>query len=896
MLRVAHRRIFKKKHLLFVGVLSFVVSFFCYVNNTGLALSVDWSDVSGARVDVQLDNNATGEHWYMPECTLQRIVSERPAEVYEVDACVVKRAGIELAAYPARSNPDKSVEYAIKLVGDSRFHYIFEFSNNLILLDDGRLVGNMNSAGGLFTASATTLQAYTTSTGPSTSTKSYRIVNPSMIRDGSGDVIQAYRIDVSSNYLYVIADAYGRGGLLVDLHSLQARYVATDSVGTISYNGNTRQAVSDDGKLVAVVDSEYKRAKVYVVDDACGDTVFAGPDTATCYSIDFSGQLRADDRLANTVPFELSFSTDGKKLIMKAYGSSSGIVQATITPDPNKQFLTYLALGDSYSSGEGDIGRRSDGSSYYLPVTDYAKGCHISSRSYPFLLRDAWGINENKMKSVACSGAQILPDYYGRLEGYLGQNNRLKDTNDITNARNVALERFIPGRVPQVEFVKKYQPKVITLTGGGNDVGFGRILSDCATPHLLEEALVFSSDCSYVKEGSGARDALLGSIDTQYLVTKRLIERIKDASPSSKIIIAGYPSFISSDLSACQPNVGFLSVRERETINDMTARLNGALQSAAREMGVSFVDTWHSLDGGRLCEGSEYMTGVWDGIRGRAIDRERFHPNAEGHVKIAQTIDRSGVYSHDVVPSSGIFKLADDFIQTVRRALIDGDIVIRDKRVSLSLRAGDFAPNTTYTATAYSDPKHLGTFRTNTDGSIRQNISFDNVPPGYHMLVLEGTGADGQPLKVYQFIEVHASLDDADGDGVPNDKDTCHFLPYLYDENGSDVCKASVKPDGMAQSTDKSVTVHSNVQQNNSVYRPQQDSAVASANSSKDDQDTQSNISHKPQDSVPTSKHEKSENHFLLIAVASSLAILILITGIIIIWRRIHAPAKPITQ
>ena len=47
--------------------------------------------------------------------------------------------------------------------------------------------------------------------------------------------------------------------------------------------------------------------------------------------------------------------------------------------------LNYLALGDSYSSGEGDIGKKANGSSYYVYGTDGNEECHLSSRSYPFL-------------------------------------------------------------------------------------------------------------------------------------------------------------------------------------------------------------------------------------------------------------------------------------------------------------------------------------------------------------------------------------------------------------------------------------------------------------------------------------------------------------------------------
>ena len=80
------------------------------------------------------------------------------------------------------------------------------------------------------------------------------------------------------------------------------------------------------------------------------------------------------------------------------------------------------------------------------------------------------------MKSVACSGAQVLPDFNGRVDNYYGQSRRLINDSDIDDTRQKSLISFIPGYIPQLEFVKRYKPKLVTFTGGGNDVGFAEIL------------------------------------------------------------------------------------------------------------------------------------------------------------------------------------------------------------------------------------------------------------------------------------------------------------------------------------------------------------------------------------------------------------------------------------
>ena len=86
--------------------------------------------------------------------------------------------------------------------------------------------------------------------------------------------------------------------------------------------------------------------------------------------------------------------------------------------------------------------------------------------------------------TVACGGATIHDLNGSNSGGYDGQNDRLRDYADKNTLQNMALNEIIPGRVKQIEFVKKYQPKVITLTAGGNDVGFGKKIKSCIDPRV----------------------------------------------------------------------------------------------------------------------------------------------------------------------------------------------------------------------------------------------------------------------------------------------------------------------------------------------------------------------------------------------------------------------------
>lgn len=66
-------------------------------------------------------------------------------------------------------------------------------------------------------------------------------------------------------------------------------------------------------------------------------------------------------------------------------GSAARLQQKiTVSINTTHEGIDYLALGDSYSSGEGDIEKNADGTNFYLPMTDIGSDmCHVSSRSYP---------------------------------------------------------------------------------------------------------------------------------------------------------------------------------------------------------------------------------------------------------------------------------------------------------------------------------------------------------------------------------------------------------------------------------------------------------------------------------------------------------------------------------
>lgn len=387
--------------------------------------------------------------------------------------------------------------------------------------------------------------------------------------------------------------------------------------------------VTNDGSIVSLVASTGEPNVVYVA-NKCGAVALSRLDgwtyhnklKTTCPTRSIGAELGSG--LPQPSPgygrkYENYFMKgDGSVAFVKVIIPGVEIAWYDLYPYSAQQLsmIDYLALGDSFSSGEGDV--EANNNTYYLPGTNvlgsYKDGiprelCHISSRSYPFLLAKDMGLSRgNSMQSVACSGA-LRQDVYSKESGaYLGQSSQISDSvnlprlQKISNAtalQNDAIEKFIPGRVRQVELLKKYKPKVATIGVSGNDLGFGHILTGCVL-NLTEE-------CYYIApEG---RQELGSAIQANYDKQVELFMALKEASPGTDLYAVGYPQLITPTATGiCFANMNSLSQDERTMISEAVTFTNQTIKNAASKAGIKYIHIEDALKGGTLCEGSEAVT------------------------------------------------------------------------------------------------------------------------------------------------------------------------------------------------------------------------------------------------------------------------------------------------
>ncbi len=570
----------------------------------------------------------------------------------------------------------------------------------------------------------------------------------------TGDKVISYQL--SGNGRYVIAYFKNTGIVKYDTTNRQIIKVASVSSLTSwnSINQPRIEAVSDDGRFVFVAPSGQ------IIDtENCGDV--------NTILFDFHTQILHACRMRDNADAIKSLTGATAQIQGAQFGEDGNTLNFLTRDNDNTthnivmgatdiKIIKYLALGDSYSSGEGDVSF-SSGQTNYLPGTENRNECHISYRSYPFLLKEKWDVNFNDMRSVACSGAHVLSDYYGDGE-YIGQHHELegKSSDEKLSVRNDTLSNFTPGVIRQIDFVAKYKPDTITFTSGGNDVGFGEIIGYCANPQYWS-----IESCPQVSDPQISAN-LRRKIDDERRPLTEFITKIKEASPATKVYLIGYPQFVALD--GCNDGSPLLDKTERLMIRSSVTRLNNILKLAAHDTDVYYVDIEDSLDGGQICQtNSYYMTGPLK-VLGKVVEgytQEAYHPNANGHKKIADAID---VRIKDDNLSYTIIDIpAEKNGQRMVKMAVTKDYAGVGSEQTITMDSGMFEEDGTVDAVMYSDRVPLAKIKVRHDGTLSAKVKISpEIEPGLHLLTLTGKSVSGDIVQVQQYITIYSDNDGSD--------------------------------------------------------------------------------------------------------------------------------------
>ncbi len=216
---------------------------------------------------------------------------------------------------------------------------------------------------------------------------------------------------------------------------------------------------------------------------------------------------------------------------------------------------TYTALGDSYASGP------------LIPNQSLSPlGCLRSDHNYAHLTAAAKGLT---LTDVSCSGAT---------------------TADMTEAQNVE-----PGPNPPQFNGLSAGTNDVSVTIGGNDIGFTEIIENCITYNP------FSSPCKNQYD-SGGHDQLAERIANAAPKVAAVLQGIHARSPNARVFVVNYPDILPTG-SGCWPTMP-LSYTDVPYLHATEERLNSMLATEASLYGATVVNWYGASVGHDACKSS----------------------------------------------------------------------------------------------------------------------------------------------------------------------------------------------------------------------------------------------------------------------------------------------------
>jgi GDSL-like lipase/acylhydrolase family protein len=217
----------------------------------------------------------------------------------------------------------------------------------------------------------------------------------------------------------------------------------------------------------------------------------------------------------------------------------------------------YVSLGDSYAAGP------------FIPnLIGPPFGCIRSDHNYSHLSAAGIGL---PLRDPSCSGAT---------------------TDDMTQPQSVDPDGPNP---PQFNSLDA-STKVVSLTIGGNDIGFSSIAQSCIT------ANPFSHPCKD-KYDSGGVDQISQRIQATAPKVAAVLQGIHARAPSARVFVVNYPAIFPETGSGCWPQMP-ISFSDTPYLRAKEQELNQMLATQAAANGATLVSWYAASIGHDACKSS----------------------------------------------------------------------------------------------------------------------------------------------------------------------------------------------------------------------------------------------------------------------------------------------------
>jgi lysophospholipase L1-like esterase len=249
---------------------------------------------------------------------------------------------------------------------------------------------------------------------------------------------------------------------------------------------------------------------------------------------------------------------------------------------------SYVALGDSYTSGAG-MARNDPTSSF----------CQRSAVNYPHLVAKALGA---KLTDVSCGGA---------------------GTQHATTPQSMGDGTFAP---PQLGALSR-STVIVTVGLGYNDFNwYFDLLYGCTSAAPSDPT---GHPCKNLRAGGEDPEVTTRRIGDQVEAT---LEAVHDKAPFADVLLVGYPQLVP-EKGTC-PELA-LATGDYPYVRDMLELLDENLRRAADDADATYVDVYSASKGHDICAGRDAWVNGIDAQLGVAAS---YHPVARGQRAVAELV------------------------------------------------------------------------------------------------------------------------------------------------------------------------------------------------------------------------------------------------------------------
>ncbi len=382
----------------------------------------------------------------------------------------------------------------------------------------------------------------------------------------------------------------------------------------------------------------------------------------------------------------------------------------TATAAAEKRAVRWLAMGDSYSSGEGIPGTNPGNAG--LQGTDNcvrANGDNTNAKAWSVVAVDQLATLDDRYSYekpffVACSGA--IND---------GAATQLAEMRAVVT--NASLQKW----------------DVVSFSFGGNNINFEAVLKGCIDLNSVWGAFDLSRGCDVTEAQMRKRINMLAGKETivpneyQGTVTlPTLYDTIAGAvKEGGDVIVVGYPQLVeevsrwsswrraindncegirSWDVGMLRSLTGYLNQQIALAVRDANSRWQSKgvefhfvdIATEVYETSISVADQRHAL-----CSSSPYLNGITTGVTSGDYRKQRsFHPNQTGH-------DATGTYLATWAAENLEFPDEVVFVPPVDMTIAEAQLYINMTGFGPIEEDGQYGPATTAAVQRFQRAKRL---------------------------------------------------------------------------------------------------------------------------------------------------------------------------------------------